>query len=500
MTYELLFGATDGVHGDEPWITNGTPAGTHILKDINPAGSSDPRYITAVTSLLLISEYYFSADDGTSGRELWITTGSEAGTKRLADINPGSSGSVPLWLTPLNGSLIFAADDGTHGNELFISDGTAAGTKILKDIRPGSGDSNPGNLKYADGKIYFTADDGVNGSELWVTDGTAAHTFMIKNINTNTSGSDDSYPSGFTAYNGKVYFSATDGDYGFQLYVTDGTATGTQMVKRMGPAAGSYPDNLIVFDGYLYFCGLEASSSQLMYRTDGTTIGTVVFPAKQTLGDGYSIPWIIYNNRLWFWMKNVFSGVEFWSTDGTEAGTVLLKDINPGTNSSSPGYHGTAVMDDNLYFSAINDDQQNSQVWVTDGTSSGTRMIMPAIAPLGMPLYHNRQFKVWGGNLYFTAAYNTEGTELWKIIGKASAIGDVAAEYPSVRVWPNPASSELHVSCNPPARILLHDITGKLILEKMVTGECTINLEGFAPGTYILREAGNRFRQKVVVR
>jgi tyrosinase len=38
---------------------------------------------------------------------------------------------------------VFDGDDGTTGRELWVTDGSTAGTTLLKDINPGPGDSSP---------------------------------------------------------------------------------------------------------------------------------------------------------------------------------------------------------------------------------------------------------------------------------------------------------------------------------------------------------------------
>src|SRR5262245_8146414 len=124
----------------------------------------------------------FSANDGASGAELWKTDGTEAGTVRVKDINPGAGTATPLFFTPFNGVLYFLASDGTTGLELWKTDRTEAGTVRVKDINPGAGNSVPLSLGSAilNGTLYFTANDGVSGTELWKTDGTEAGTVRVK--------------------------------------------------------------------------------------------------------------------------------------------------------------------------------------------------------------------------------------------------------------------------------------------------------------------------------
>jgi ELWxxDGT repeat protein len=89
--------------------------------------------------------------------ELWKSDGTEAGTVRVKDINSGTTGSYPGFLTNVGGTLYFAASDGSSGKELFKSDGSEAGTVRVKDIFAGGGSSNPRFLTNVGGTLYFTA-------------------------------------------------------------------------------------------------------------------------------------------------------------------------------------------------------------------------------------------------------------------------------------------------------------------------------------------------------
>src|SRR6185369_139126 len=104
-----------------------------FLKELNVGvGSSLPTELTAVGNTL-----YFSAAANGSDRELWKSDGTAAGTVLVKDIRPGGTGSSPFQLTDVNGTLYFTAADGTNGRELWKSDGSAAGTVLVKDIHPG---------------------------------------------------------------------------------------------------------------------------------------------------------------------------------------------------------------------------------------------------------------------------------------------------------------------------------------------------------------------------
>jgi ELWxxDGT repeat protein len=152
--------------GRELWKSDGTAAGTVLVKDIGVSHpyipGTYPNNLTAVGNTL-----FFTPIDSVNGRELWKSDGTAAGTVLVKDIRPGYSSSLPRYLTAVGNTLYFTAFDDVNGEELWKSDGTAAGTVLVADIRPGSNGSNPRNLRVVGSTLYFSANDGVNGYDLW---------------------------------------------------------------------------------------------------------------------------------------------------------------------------------------------------------------------------------------------------------------------------------------------------------------------------------------------
>jgi len=157
-----LFIADDATNGVELWKTDGTPAGTVLVKDIYPGvgGGMVGSYLVVMGNLV-----YFKAADATHGYELWKSDGTEAGTVMVKDINAGISGSSPVALANIDGTLFFRADVG-FSPQPWTSDGSAAGTTRLANIYPG-GNSAAALFTRAGGTIFFTANDGSHGLELW---------------------------------------------------------------------------------------------------------------------------------------------------------------------------------------------------------------------------------------------------------------------------------------------------------------------------------------------
>jgi ELWxxDGT repeat protein len=146
------------------WLyrSDGTGAGTVALAPIDDAYRQTP-----FRPLGLNGRVYFTAYTPELGQELWVSDGTPAGTHPFLDLRAGAAGSRPMLLSVAAGRLFFAADDGVHGIELWSTDGVAAHTAMVADIAPGPLSSWPGRPVVAGGRLCFAAEDGVAGSELW---------------------------------------------------------------------------------------------------------------------------------------------------------------------------------------------------------------------------------------------------------------------------------------------------------------------------------------------
>ncbi|GAB3916881.1 ELWxxDGT repeat protein [Larkinella terrae] len=362
---KILFSANDGVNGFELWKSDGTAAGTVLVKDINPgAGSSSPVRMIVVNGVL-----YFAASNGTAGVELWKSDGTTAGTVMVKDIRAGALDSTPAWMTDVNGTLYFRANNGINGSEVWKSNGTEAGTVLVKDINYGIGEANPQYLTNVNGTLFFKANNGSSGLELWKSDGTFNGTVMVKDINPGPNESSISYLANM---NGTLYFVAWQSSTGNEVWKSDGTAAGTVMVKDIYP--GPSPSEAYGFtnlNGTTYFKAYDFNCSSELWKSDGTTAGTVmvkdIFPGSEQGGSPGGLT--VMNNQLFFAAYYPNLSRELWKSDGTAIGTKLVKDISPGLDASEPT--NLTEMNGVLYMNAKTA-ATGFELWKSDGTEAGT--------------------------------------------------------------------------------------------------------------------------------
>ena len=285
---KVFFLADDGSSGFELWVTNGTNAPTLI--DISAGlGSVNPAELTATDGYVV-----FRANNGTSGEEIWKSDGTLGGTTMIRDINTvsngnsGTDGSYPFGMTAMGSRVIFGASDGS-GSEPWITDGTSGGTQKIKDINStgnsiserygywGSVSSTAFTVTASSSRAFFTAREDEHGEELWVTDGTEAGTHLVKDI---VSGFEGINSIELVAVGEEVFFAPSDfsvssqysSQFGYELWTSDGTESGTYMVRNIAPdSSSSYPTGLTAFgDRLLFVADAYNGRGNQLFITDGS--------------------------------------------------------------------------------------------------------------------------------------------------------------------------------------------------------------------------------------
>jgi ELWxxDGT repeat protein len=325
--------------GRELWRSDGTPEGTCLLKDINPGrpgnpesmptyefSHSDPRGMLAMRGAAL-----FSANDGSwdpEGSEgLWRTDGTPAGTSLIRRLDVGYVYAEPTF-TAMDGVAYFPV--GFNNEELWRTDGTPEGTRPVTSPSPPWRDVS--HLTLSEGVLYFTAIQETTGTELWRTDGTSEGTWRLTDIHPGTV-----IRPCIVSMGGVVYFTAAQDATGAELWRTDGTPQGTRLVKDIHPGPGdAHLSCPRVIDGALYFTASQSNSRSDLWRSEGTEETTTVITPRTATGVPWQRPFPLAEGGFVFSATTPDTGTELWISDGTVEGTSLLADVFPGPASSNP--------------------------------------------------------------------------------------------------------------------------------------------------------------------
>lgn len=424
-TTYLLAGQTKITTGDSHFVTNLTNLAPIVKNDtftVKNGALSDAVSVVVARekNLFFPSNFvnvngtlYFTAGTNATGYELWKSDGTPAGTVLVKDIVSGTGSSNPEQLINVNGTLFFTAETAAKGRELWRIDGTA-GAVLVKDINPNSGYGISHLLDdlfvNVNGTLFFTANDGANGVELWKSNGTDASTVMVKNLTATGSSS----LINLTSFKGRLFFMTYGGR---DLWTSDGTGPGTQVVRHFG----TFQQNpeLVVVGNNLYFTANDGIHGAEVWKTDGTPDGTVLLKdVNESTGVGFtgSNPANLtnVNGKLFFTANDFVHGHELWMSDGTA--TVLVRDLTPGTSlqSNSTSFTDLTGVGNQLFFRAFVPGVTGQyELWRSNGTGSGTVRLAPNGLDLpglanGSPLITDVN-----GVAYFRSAQG----DLWKSDG-----------------------------------------------------------------------------------
>jgi len=256
------------------WFSNGSPAGTHEVKELGtPFGLAEPAQplgdVLGHPAWTLFTE--------SVSPSVWVSDGTAAGTERILELalNSFQRPDIGASIVPYRGLGYFIADDGGHGRTLWKTDGTPGGTEVAIPTGP----ENPGFRQTAffplKDLLFVERSDLSLGAEPWVSDGTASGTHLLGDL---CPGACSSSPVNFAEVPGGAIFLAEGADSGHQLWATDLTALGTRRI--------THP---ITFSG-----GIETSPPSLLWNDTMLFVGNTSLWGKElysmTVSGGHDVP------------------------------------------------------------------------------------------------------------------------------------------------------------------------------------------------------------------
>jgi ELWxxDGT repeat protein len=284
---------------------------------------------------------------------------------------------------------------------------TGSQPALVKNINQ-TGDSSPLFLTNVNGVLYFFAEDGVHGRELWKSNGTMTGTMLVKDIN--LTGDSVFIGNSFPINIGDtLYFTADNGTHGYELWKSDGTITGTEMISDINPGIdGSNPGQFVNLNNTLYFGAFNPTYGAELWKSDGTVTGTMLI-TDINLGSNWgflSSSGLTNVEGILYFIGNSGSSKELWKSDGTANGTELVKAVRLLDFSFGSKF---AHINDTVYFGVEKTIccPVPVELWKSDGTSTGTVFVKDIgnstsyeFLPIGNVLYLNGEDGVYGRELW----------------------------------------------------------------------------------------------------
>jgi trimeric autotransporter adhesin len=407
---KLIFSNYDNQTDFEPWISNDFDQNPNLLKNIETTSKGSKA---SDVKLKVGNIWYFNGSDY-RGSELWKTDGTDAGTTIVKDINIGMKGVTIKEMVNVGNQIFFTGQLTDEKNiRLWKSDGTDAGTV---EININNGDNiylaNPYLLVTTNDKLYFVGYYKNAGSVVWISDGTDSGTQQLapsKIINRT--------PRSLAVANNKLFFTIDD----LELWVSDGTEINTKrVIDNYIDNTPLYPTKLIEFQNKLYFFSSYVEPinqcHKALFVSDGTQTGTTIIKSFNC-NEVSSFPFLDKtNDKLFF--STFFSSYpsftyDLWACDGTTSGTAKLKTF---LSNQLIQYSINTARDRNLFYMSFNilGNPAKANLWCSNGTVSGTNLILQKDTPYLMTFSQGASFD---NKFYFEIFDYNYGEELWSSNG-----------------------------------------------------------------------------------
>jgi len=380
------------IYDEKLYFSAGYLGGTHlffydfessIFNHVNSASSGVdvffPSYLTVYKDRL-----YFAAvaQEWGSDAELYSFDKKTNNISVVTDISDDVTGSHPQNLTVYHDKLYFFAGEIHDKKSLYVFDDVTSGARKLSegnnfiDYRT--------TMKVVNDELYFSFGSEIHGIELYTLDEQNNQIKMVKDIYT---GSFDSRPEFFTAYNDRLYFKARNDSYEGKLFEYNTLLNEVTVIAEIlaDKTQGSNPSHFTRYNKKLYFFAIDnAEERTKLYYFDDETEETVLVSdinsRRFSSGSYYrdiSSP-IIYNNKLYFFYTDQNYGNELFVYDQKTNNVSLVKDLRVGEYGSHSSFGSAStsltVVNDKLYFIAYGSDTRY-KLYSHDGRINETKLL-----------------------------------------------------------------------------------------------------------------------------
>ncbi len=408
------------------WGTDGLSPATRLLNLVPQGGADDEPDLGVTPSGLdrwveVNGVSYFLLGGRLGPLELWKTDGTPAGTRLVRALDENSGAAAGGLAATADGRLVLAAyaslswDE--HEIQFWRSDGTAAGTHLGRTLStfstgfsfPMFGHSDAGVLLWMEGETY-------SSSELWFSDGSESGTARLAEFHALNSWTDSS--GGFKVDGRSVYFIATSNGQR-SIWRSDLTPETTRPIVNV---TGWYAATrtLVVLDDRLLVlrCSDWGGTGCELWRTPKTEGAGEPFSGG--CGSELCDPIDAYGSMSkiggrFLFLTSTAQQASLWASDGSDAPATELARLCEGEDCASQCFQRLESADDYI-FTTSRDCEPPFDLWVSDGSPEGSFRVarsLEALAPwLAVP--GPVLAPVGASGWVFRAAGGGVGLELWR--------------------------------------------------------------------------------------
>ena len=324
----------------------------------------------------------------------------------LANINPSTASTQFAEFVDAGSRLYFVVEDRPADRDRLMVLEPGGQPTLLRSFDSQQSQEGVQQLTVVGDTVFFRAYTGSYGFELWKSDGTRSGTKLVRDINP---GEDSSGLGDMVAFNDVLLFEGYTDEHGLELWRSDGSEDGTFLVRDIRAGSDhSFVRNLHQVGDLVFFSASNRDGE--LWATDGTEAGTYEVRNINPISSSLPGNFVTFNEQLYFTASDGVHGTEIWSSDGTESGTRMVADTQLG---SSGGAWGQLTVSGSQLFFIGNDGEHGSELWVTDGTENGTRMTRDILEGPGSPGLDRERMVAFGNGVVFAANDRVAGYQVW---------------------------------------------------------------------------------------